>query len=143
MVDASVAAKWFLPAAGEPLTQEAEELLDYYVREQIRLLVPDLFWSELGNVLWKAVARRRITQEHAESSMGKARQLQLPVLPGVDLISPALTLALASGRSVYDSMYITAAMSKGVQLLTADERLVHATGSRFPVRWLGALPSVL
>lgn len=143
VVDASVAAKWFLPAAGESLTREAEQLLDYYLREQIRLLVPDLFWAELGNVLWKAVARLRITQEHAESSVEKARQLQLPVLPGIDLISPALTLALASGRSVYDSMYIAAAMSESAQLLTADERLVNATGARFPVRWLGALPSIL
>jgi predicted nucleic acid-binding protein len=60
----------------------------------------------------------------------------------VDLIERALALALASGRSVYDSMYIAAAVAKSVELVTADEKLVNATGSRFPVRWLGALGGV-
>jgi predicted nucleic acid-binding protein len=143
VVDASVAAKWFLPAAGEPLTREAEELLGSYLREQIRLLVPDLFWTELGNVLWKAVLRTRITQQHAQKSIAKALQLPLRVLPAIDLISQAMELALASGRSVYDSLYIAAAMSQGVELLTADERLANATGLRFPVRWLGALSGIV
>lgn len=142
VVDASVAAKWFLPAAGEPLTREAEDLLSSCLREQIRLCVPDLFWAELGNLLWKAVVQRRITQEHAEKSIAKAIQLQLSVLRAVDLISHAVVLALASDRSVYDSLYIAAAMSRGVEFLTADERLVNAIGARFPVRWLGAVPNV-
>jgi predicted nucleic acid-binding protein len=39
-------------------------------------------------------------------------------------------------------MYIAAAIEKSVDLVTADEKLVNATGSRFPVRWLGALGGV-
>jgi predicted nucleic acid-binding protein len=29
-------------------------------------------------------------------------------------------------------------VAAGIDLLTADERLVNALGSRFPIRWLGA-----
>lgn len=143
VVDASVGAKWFLPATGEPLAREAQDLLDHYTRGQIRLLVPDLFWAELGNVLWKAAVQGRITQSEAEASIANARQLGLLALPVVDLLMQALTVAFASGRSVYDSTYVAAAIRGKVQLLTADERLVNAVGARFPVRWLGALPSVL
>ena len=112
VLDASVAAKWFLPAAGEPLTSEAQDLLARFTRGRIRFLVPDLFWPELGSVLWKAAAYGRITKPHAEKSIALARQLGLLILPGVDLIERALSLALESGRSVYDSMYIAAAIGE-------------------------------
>jgi predicted nucleic acid-binding protein len=143
VVDASVGAKWFLPATGEPLASEAQEVLDHYTRGQIRILVPHLFWAELGSVLWKAAMRGRITQPAAEASITKAQRLGLMALPTVNLLAQALGVGFAAGRSVYDSIYVAAAMAERVQLLTADERLVNATGARFPVRWLGALPSIL
>ena len=62
VLDASVAAKWFLPAAGEPLTSEAQDLLARFTHGRIRFFVPDLFWPELGSVLWKAAAH---TEDHA------------------------------------------------------------------------------
>lgn len=42
VVDASVAAKWFLPAKGETLTDEALHLLRRYVSGEVRFVVPDL-----------------------------------------------------------------------------------------------------
>ena len=143
VVDASVAAKWCLPATGEPLAVEAQELLDQYARGRIGLVVPDLFWAELGNVLWKAVRQNRVTERDAEASIVRVRQLGLLVVPAANLLVEALTVALSSGRSVYDCLYIVTAMAKRVLLLTADERLVNATGVRFPVQWLGALPGIL
>lgn len=60
VIDASVAAKWLLPASGETLTQEAAELLKRYAGGEVRFVVPDLFWAELANVLWKAVGQGRL-----------------------------------------------------------------------------------
>jgi hypothetical protein len=51
VLDANVAAKWFLPPAHETLAEEAFGLLEQYVRGRTRLLVPDLVWPELGNIL--------------------------------------------------------------------------------------------
>jgi predicted nucleic acid-binding protein len=143
VIDASVGAKWFLPAAAEPLASEAQHLLDRYTQGQVRLFVPDLFWPELGNVLWKATLQGRITQREAEASVSRAGQLGLLLLPSIDLIAQALTMAVVSRRTVYDSIYIAAAVSESIQFLTADERLVNATGTRLPVRWLGAFPALL
>jgi predicted nucleic acid-binding protein len=143
VVDASVGAKWFLPAAGEPLAAEAQELLDHYTRGRVHLLVPDLFWAELGNVLWKAIVRNRITLPEAEDSIARARRLNIPTVPVVDLLIPAFPVARASNRSIYDSIYVAAAMVATAPLLTADQKLFNAAGTLFPVRWLGTLQAQL
>lgn len=51
VIDASVAAKWILPARGEPLSIEALDLLGRYVSGDARFVVPDLFWAEMGYFL--------------------------------------------------------------------------------------------
>jgi predicted nucleic acid-binding protein len=68
VLDASVAVKWFLPASGEPLRNEALGLMRRYANGEIRFVVPDLFRAETANILWKAVRQRRITIKEAESS---------------------------------------------------------------------------
>jgi predicted nucleic acid-binding protein len=55
------------------------------------------------------------------------------------LLKDAFALAAAHERTVYDCVYVALALQYGCEFLTADERLVNALGSRFPVRWLGAL----
>jgi predicted nucleic acid-binding protein len=54
-------------------------------------------------------------------------------------VGHAIRLALNTGRPAYDAFYVTLAVITGLNLLTADERLVNALGSRFPVIWLGRL----
>jgi predicted nucleic acid-binding protein len=56
VLDASVAAKWLLPVSDEPLALEAIALFVQFSEGKLQLYVPDLFWSEMANVLWKAVA---------------------------------------------------------------------------------------
>jgi len=43
VLDASVAAKWFLPSVDEPLAAEAQTLLRRYANGDIEFTVPDLF----------------------------------------------------------------------------------------------------
>jgi predicted nucleic acid-binding protein len=50
-------------------------------------------------------------------------------------------IALEHNRSVYDASYLALAATSGLPMITADERLVRAVGSRFPVQWIGALSS--
>ncbi len=138
VVDASVAAKWLLPAAGEGLLEQANRLAAFHVRRELQLLAPDLIEAEIGNVLWKAVRRNRISQAKAENSLRLFTALSIQVVPTADLLVQALRIAVAFERSFYDSLYVALAMSTNTELITADERLVNALGSRFPVRWLGA-----
>jgi len=139
VVDASVAAKWLLPAAGENLRDEANHLLERYVERDLQLLAPDLIGAEIGNVLWKAVRRNRISAANAETSLRRFTELSIPVVPSTDLLVRSLQISITCDRSFYDSLYVALAHTTRTELVTADEHLVKALGSRFPVRWLGAL----
>ncbi len=140
VLDASVAAKWFLPAASEPLRDEALELLKGYAAGDLRFLVPDLFWPELGNIFWKAVRQQRWSQAEAEAALGSARDRNFPTLPSLPLLGDAFSIASAFDRSVYDSLYVAAALAAKTDLVTADERLANALAAHLPVKWLGTYP---
>jgi predicted nucleic acid-binding protein len=65
-LDASVALKWAIPPANETLSAESLQLLEEYVNGKVDFLVPDIFWVEVGNVLWKGVRGRRWPRTTAE-----------------------------------------------------------------------------
>lgn len=138
VVDASVAAKWVLPARDETLVAEAEQFLSTFVAGQCAVCVPDLFWPEITNLLWKSVARGRLTERDSTERLTALQRLALPVMPTEPLAAESLAISLAYQRSAYDSFYVALAVHTRRWLLTADERLAHALGTRFPVRWLGA-----
>jgi predicted nucleic acid-binding protein len=137
VVDACVAAKWVLPAAGETLLDQAHRLIERHLKRDLQLLAPALIEAEIGNVLWKAVRGHRISQSEAENSMRRFIELGIKAIPTHDLLDRALQIAVDCDRSFYDSLYVALALATNTDLITADERLVNALGSRFPVRWLG------
>jgi predicted nucleic acid-binding protein len=139
VVDASVAAKWFLPAQGETLTDEALELLYRYTTSQIRFIVPDLFWAEFANILWKAVRQGRWTKDAADTAIAAMKDRNLPTVPSLALLEAAIAIANTFQRTVYDSLYVALAIISKAQLLTADERLARALAATLPVKWLGSL----
>jgi predicted nucleic acid-binding protein len=139
VIDASVAAKWCLPAASEPLLREANELLRQQVNGEVQFVVPDLFWAEIGNVLWKAVRVGRCGRASAEMSLHLLKRQRLPTFSSESLVEQALAIALTFERSAYDSIYVALALDTGAQLITADEKLANALAARMPVKWLGAL----
>jgi predicted nucleic acid-binding protein len=139
VVDASVAAKWILPASGETLTREALELLKSYAVGEVRFIVPDLFWAELANILWKAVRQARLRASLAESGLHAMRDRNFPTISSHTLLVEAFAIATAFDRTVYDALYVALAVDSKSQLVTADERLANALAAHLPVRWLGFL----
>lgn len=138
VLDASVAVKWFLLSA-EPLKAEARALLARRMEGEIEFVVPDLFWAELGNILWKAARQARCTPTQAGRFLERAKEEDFPTVPCDALLGRALAIALQHNRSFYDSLYLALAVAEKGTLVTADERMVNAVGSRLPVKWLGAL----
>jgi predicted nucleic acid-binding protein len=124
-------------AAGEDLLDQANRLAELHARQELQLLAPAFMEAEIGNVLWKAVGRKRITPREAERSLHSFTALAIQMVPISDLLAPALQLAVAYDRSFYDSLHVALALATKTELVTADERMVNALGSRFPVRWLG------
>lgn len=138
VLDASVAAKWWLPAPSEPLREEALTLLERYANGEIRFIVPDLFWLELGNILWKAVRQKRCPRSVADTAITETRDRNFPTVSSAELLTDAFAIALDFDRTVYDSVYVALAVAFSAELVTADERLANALASYFPVKWLGA-----
>jgi predicted nucleic acid-binding protein len=138
VLDASVALKWAIPSAQETLTSESLQLLQRYVAGEINFIVPDVFWVEIGNVMWKGVRQRRWPQTAAENAASAIRERDFFTVSSLVLLPEALRIAFVHNRSVYDCLYIALAIQFKIEMVTADERLANATAARLPVKWLGA-----
>jgi predicted nucleic acid-binding protein len=139
VIDASVAAKWVLPAAGEPLAREALELLEDYADGELRFVVPDLFWAEFANILWKAIRQKRLRPASADGALRAMRERNFPTVSSHALLIEAFAIATAFDRAVYDALYVALAVTSNSHLVTADERLANALAAHLPVKWLGSL----
>ena len=139
VLDASVAVKWSIPSANETLTAESLQLLQRYVKGEINFIVPDVFWAEVGNVLWRGVRQRRWPQILAETAALEIKDRNFLSVSSLVLLPEALRIAFLHDRSVYDCLYVALAIQFKVEMITADERLANALAARLPVKWLGAL----
>jgi predicted nucleic acid-binding protein len=123
VVDSSVVAKWFID---EPGRDQAREL----IAPTFFLRAPDLIVSELTNVLWKKATRGELTPERVRERLVTIVRDHIGVtvhlLPTRILSNRALQIALATGRSAYDCLYLAAAVQAKCRLVTADERFVRA-----------------
>ncbi len=138
VLDASVAVKWSIPSTNETLTAESLKLLQRYVDGEVGFIVPDIFWAEVGNVLWKGVRQRRWPQALAERATSEMRDRNFSTVSTLTLLPEALSIAFLHDRSVYDCLYVALAIQFKVEMVTADERLANALAARLPVKWLGA-----
>jgi predicted nucleic acid-binding protein len=138
VLDASVAAKWFLPAVDEPLTGEALRLLRLYAKAQVGLLVPDLFFPEFSNIFWKAERRGRCNASVTDAAVIEILRGGFLTFPTSPLIQPAIQIARAYSRAVYDCVYIALAVETNTHLVTADQKLANSVPG-MPVTWLGLI----
>ncbi len=139
VLDASTGAKWLLPADGEDLIPEARNLLIAHELGHVEFVVPDLFWSEVASAVRKAIRRKRLSPEEGAGLVRDLLAYDLETLPSRTVIDRAFAIASTHDCSVYDCVYVALAEDVGCDMITADERLVNALGSRFPVRWLGGM----
>jgi predicted nucleic acid-binding protein len=139
VVDASVAVKWFLPENGEALADQALALLDKYDKQEVRFVVPDLFYVETASAIWKAVRVGRVPRAFGDQALVLLTQRKFPTVPSLKLLDKAFQIAADYGRTVYDCLYVALAVQTNTHLITADERLANSLAARFPIKWLGAV----
>ena len=139
VVDASVGIKLFLV---EPFADRADLLFtSLTMTPPARLYVPDLFYVECTNILWKYVRRFGYSPEAARQDVADLVRLSLQVASTADLAEDALALALDHGITAYDAAYVALAQKLSLPLVTADEALVRRMdGTGLDVRWLGQWP---
>jgi len=90
------------------------------------LRAPDLVHAEVANVIWKRQRRREIDQAEATQLLTDFLSLPLQITPSEGLAAAALQLAMRTGRTVYDCLYLALAMESGAVMVTCDQRLVNA-----------------
>ena len=122
VVDASVAAKWYLN--DEDGTEKATRLLTLYRAGRTNLAAPAFIRYEIANVLRSALLRGRIDEERARVQLSLFLEFDIHARSDADsLVVAAQQIALYVGASMYDATYIAYAELRGFDLVTDDRRL--------------------
>lgn len=116
IVDASVAARWYLPEDG---AEEAERIL----LSDTPLIAPQLVIAELGNAVWKRVRKGEVSAEDAVDIVERAMSAFSALTPLPELAVSAMALSAKLNHPIYDCFYLALAVRENARLVTADKRL--------------------
>lgn len=96
-------------------------------------MTPDLLFPEVGNAIWKKVRRGELTAEQGRRLAVDIASVAVETVSTRGLMIDAQALAIATGLTVYDAMYLTLAVRLNTVLITADDsqRVPHG-GSACP-----------
>ena len=122
VVDASVGIKKFII---EPLTPKVDQLFDHLNDPNSRLYIPDLFYIECTNIVWKYIRAGLYDSAEAQANLADLKFLRFTSTPTVDLMMEAIAISVAHGISAYDACYVALSRQNNVPLLTQDQRLVN------------------
>ncbi len=121
VVDASVGIKLFVQEQG---SDQADRLFQQLATHpDTRFYVPDLFFVECANILWKYVRNFDYPAENARQDIADLRSLALNSVSTADLIVQGLELALEYEITAYDACYAALAMETHLPMITADRPL--------------------
>lgn len=132
VVDASVAIKLFIE---EQLSERAYALFELLTGAQpVVFYVPDLFFIECTNVLWKYVRWGGLSLNSAQENLFDLARLGFIVTSTADLMAESLEIAHRQSISAYDACYVALAARRNVPFISADEKLVQTLPGSI---WLG------
>lgn len=136
VVDASVGIKLFLAEEG---SDAADALFAQLAQSPpARFYVPDLFYSECANILWKYVRHYGYPAGNARQDVADLLALRLQTVSTADVLAPALALALQYDITAYDACYAALAQQLDLPLITADSPLRRKlAGSGIAIHILG------
>ncbi len=118
VLDASVIAKWF--------KEEVESKTALKIREEFykgfhEIVIPDLVLYELSNALRYD---NKFNAKMIAESIDSIFEMDMVItIPSTELISRSVELALKTGITVYDAIYIALAEQINGVFITADESL--------------------
>ena len=119
VLDASVVVKWYLDEPGSEAARALQDLdLDFSA--------PHLMLVEVANVLWKHVRQGHLDRAAGSRILSALDEAPFHWYEDAALFRDAFLLAADTGRTVYDSLYLTLAIREGHPLVTADRRFHNA-----------------
>jgi predicted nucleic acid-binding protein len=117
VVDASVVIKLYVPEEG------SEAALALVSADPVRL-IPAHGLAQIAESLSRKVRQGLVARTQAEAVVSRLH-LRFEQVPLDALIVPATNLAIETGASVYDTLYVALAAAENCRLVTADRRLVE------------------
>ena len=125
VVDASVVLKWFVP---EIHSEAARRLL----AAPHEFVSPDLLFPELGNAIWKKVRKGELSAGDGRRLAADISGIAVDTIATRGLMVDAHALAITTGLTVYDAMYLALAVRLETVLITADDKLGRTIGA-YPI----------
>lgn len=120
VLDASVAAKWFVPHS-EPDRKQALFIRKRHLAGHCRLVIPEFGLLEVVNAIRYSP---RAKEADGAAALELLRDLHLESHPlSWDLLRKANAIAWAYKIAAYDALYVALAETVGFPLLTADDAL--------------------
>jgi predicted nucleic acid-binding protein len=117
VIDASIAVKWVVEESGT-----AEALV---LRQNTKLIAPELLVAECANVLWKKVQRHELLKEEALLAARLLQGADIELLPTRSLLEAATKISIEINHPAYDCLYLALAVDNECQCVTADERFLR------------------
>jgi len=122
VVDASVGIKLFVK---EEFSEKTHALFAHLTASSpAQFYVPDLFFIECTNILWKYTYRFDYPADKARKHLINLEKLALQRTPTSDLMVEALDIAVPNSISAYDAGSVALAQRLSLPI-TADEKLVN------------------
>ncbi len=117
VLDASVIVKWFI---NETDSEKAIELWKNHVSGEIKIVVPNLIFSEIINSL-----RYKGNDEKSLLEINKSLWNSEFIIENVNeqILQNAIIIAKKYDLTIYDSIYVAIAHLNGSSLITADKEL--------------------
>lgn len=138
VIDTSVDIKTYVAEAD---SDKAVRLRDEYHRGGHEFIVPDLFPTEMCNVLVILERSGKIQAGQAETFFLQVLNELPPLASATSLLPRSLEMAKQFRQSVYDCLYAALAEREGFELVTADDKFLNAVQSTLPfVISLASLP---
>jgi predicted nucleic acid-binding protein len=117
VIDASIAIKWVVEEEGTPAALA--------LRQQAKLIAPELLVAECANILWKKVLRGELSREEAVLAARLLEGAEIELLPTRSLLEVATRMSIELNHPAYDCLYLALAAKNKCQFVTADNRLLQ------------------
>jgi len=126
VLDASIILKWLLTEEG---SERALLFRERHIKGEERIAVPSLLFYEIANVLRYSEG---FSDEAVLTLFETIKDIELSAIhPPFSDFEETIIYARSKQISVYDAAYVVLARNLECDLITADRRLVKATGESF------------
>ena len=124
VIDANICLALLLPL---PYSADVDNKIRYWFQNRVRLLAPALWEYEVVSGLRRAEYHKIISHENAQLALTSVRDLHVEIYPPTFRVHlQALEFSQRLGQTkCYDAQYLALASEAGVELWTADQRLVN------------------